>query len=153
LKNWSALQLAVTQGDVVHSREKADWMVGVIETWFCENRNLQDSEVADFLAEILDNEFNLQVEDGSLEEVGSKLCEFYAVCSSENESAVRLKMQTLPRCDLDKCKVEGGETVEEEALESIASIPLEMLKVREPKPIEIDEDGFQMVSTRSRRKK
>ena len=31
----------ILQGDVVHSREKADWMVGVIETWFCENRNLQ----------------------------------------------------------------------------------------------------------------
>ena len=88
-----------------------------------------------------------------MEEVGSKLCEFYAVCSSEDEGAVRLKMQTLPRCDLDKCKVEGGETAEEETLDSVAAIPLETLKVKEPKPIEIDEDGFQMVSTRSRRKK
>ena len=41
------------------SKEKAEWLVGATETWFYENRNLQDFEVGDFLEDVISNEFNV----------------------------------------------------------------------------------------------
>ena len=75
------------------SKEKADWMAGATENWFYENKDLQDFEVEDFLGEIMQNEFNLQIDDGSLEEVARSVCEYYDICSASDEEVVRTKLQ------------------------------------------------------------
>ena len=66
-KNWSALQLAVAhvrvrqlkqfwclrfyfqQSGGPQSKEKAEWLVGATESWFYQNKDLQDWEVGDLL--------------------------------------------------------------------------------------------------------
>ena len=68
-------------------------MAGATENWFYENKDLQDFEVEDFLGEIMQNEFNLQIDDGSLEEVARSVCEYYDLCSASDEELVRTKLQ------------------------------------------------------------
>ena len=109
-KNWTALQLAVYNVSIVcilhynrvlliqdagwpHSKEKAQWMVGVTENWFYENKDLEYYEVADFLEEVIQNEFHCFVEDGSLREVAREVCFYYKYCSTRDEETIRRKLQ------------------------------------------------------------
>merc|ERR1719383_1147235 len=82
-KNWTALQMLVGTGaGGPQSREKAEWMTGVTENWFYENKDLEVYEVSVFLDEILINEFNVSVDDGSLEDVARSICEFFSLCQN-----------------------------------------------------------------------
>ena len=67
-------------------------MVGVTENWFYENKDLDWFEVADFLGQIMQNEFILQVDDGSLDEVAKKVCKYYKICTTESEENIRAKL-------------------------------------------------------------
>ena len=53
------------------SKEKADWLEDVTENWFYENKDVEPYELQDFLEEIIEAEFNLQIDDGSVAEVNS----------------------------------------------------------------------------------
>ena len=58
LKNWTALQLAVSQGaGGPQSKEIAQWMVDAVVQWFNENDNLQGYEVTEFLEQIIIQEY------------------------------------------------------------------------------------------------
>jgi len=153
-KNWSALQLAVAhQSGGPQSREKAEWLVGATENWFNENGNLQDYEVADFLEEIILTEFNLQIDDGSLLEIGRKVCEYYEFCSKNEDSAIRNKLLSLPRCDLAKCKIEDEDNeMEDEDDVTEGVLKIDNLEISERKGPEIDEDGFEVVGSRKKKK-
>ena len=130
-------------------------MVGATENWFYENSELQDWEVGDFLGEILANEFNLEIQDGSLPEVGRKICEFFEVCSKCNEKEIRAKMMTLPRCDLSKSRVEDDDYMDDEDSMDIeeSADKIEDLAIKENKEPVVDDDGFQMVTRSMARKK
>jgi len=116
-KSWSALQLAVAhETGGPQSKEKAEWMVGATETWFYENEDLEDWEVADFLEDVTSAEFNLEVNDGSYMEIGKKICEYFQFCNSNSESAVRAKLLSLPRCDVEKSKVDEKIPLDDESI-------------------------------------
>ncbi|KAL2768689.1 pre-rRNA-processing protein TSR2-like protein isoform b [Daubentonia madagascariensis] len=67
LEAWPALQIAVENGfGGVHSLEKAEWLGGAVEDYFVRNADLELDEVEDFLGELMINEFDTVVEDGSL---------------------------------------------------------------------------------------
>ncbi|KAM9344431.1 pre-rRNA-processing protein TSR2 homolog isoform 2-T2 [Pholidichthys leucotaenia] len=67
LHTWPVLQIAVDNGfGGVHSQQKADWMVDVVQQYFHNNADLQQYEVEDFIAELMDQEFDTVVDDGSL---------------------------------------------------------------------------------------
>jgi len=154
-KNWSALQLAVAHNaGGPQSKEKADWMEEVTEQWFYDNQDIQPYELADFLEDIVITEFNnLQIDDGSFNEVGRQVCEYFQVCKTQSETAVLARLQELPRCDLSQSRVEEGDEMDEEegagadvvnGLENVEE--MNNLKIHKQKEPEIDEDGFQMVS-------
>jgi len=155
-KNWSALQLCVAhQGGGPQSKEKAEWMEEVTENWFHENRDIQAFEVEEFLGEILETEFQLQIDDGSLGEVSRKVCESFTICTSQPEAVVLERLKALPRCDLSKCLVEEGEEMEEDGGEVVRQVApstpaveeLAGMEIGHREP-EIDEEGFQMVSNK-----
>ncbi|KAM4637246.1 pre-rRNA-processing protein TSR2 homolog [Amazona ochrocephala] len=74
LSGWAALQLAVAQGfGGPQSPEKAAWLVGALLEFLSQNPELTEDEVEDFLAEVMDNEFDTAVEDGSLRQVSREL--------------------------------------------------------------------------------
>ena len=106
-QNWTALQLAAKQGAAgPQSSAVASWMVDATVQWFFENKNLEFFEVEEFLEDILNQEFNLIVEDGSVTEVSKLVCEYFALCNSKlTEEDVLEKVKQLPKCDLTKCKV------------------------------------------------
>ncbi|XP_039459887.1 pre-rRNA-processing protein TSR2 homolog isoform X2 [Oreochromis aureus] len=67
LQTWPVLQIAVDNGfGGVYGQQKADWMVDVVQQYFHDNADLQQYEVEDFIAELMDQEFNTVVDDGSL---------------------------------------------------------------------------------------
>ncbi|XP_012603283.1 pre-rRNA-processing protein TSR2 homolog isoform X1 [Microcebus murinus] len=74
LEAWPALQIAVENGfGGVHSLEKAEWLGGAVEDYFIRNADLELDEVEDFLGELMTNEFDTVVEDGSLPQVSQQL--------------------------------------------------------------------------------
>ncbi|XP_012891262.1 PREDICTED: pre-rRNA-processing protein TSR2 homolog [Dipodomys ordii] len=74
LEAWPALQIAVDNGfGGVHSQEKAEWLCGAVEDYFFRNADLELDEVEDFLGELMTNEFDTVVEDGSLPQVSQQL--------------------------------------------------------------------------------
>ena len=121
-QNWTALQFAVDQGAAgPQSADIAKWMVSATVQWFSENKNLEVDEVEDFLVDIVNQEFNVLIDDGSVGETSKLVCDFYRLCSStssrgECEAEIKRRLQALPKCDLSKCKVDEGA---EEALEEV----------------------------------
>ena len=109
LKNWTALQLAVSnEAAGPQSKDIAQWMVDAVVQWFNENKDLEAYEVADFLEQIIAQEFHLQIDDGSSDEVGTTICEFYQLCSSSKTSEeIISKIRSLPKCDLSLCQIDG----------------------------------------------
>ncbi|KAF3840436.1 hypothetical protein F7725_006298 [Dissostichus mawsoni] len=73
LLSWPVLQIAVDNGfGGVYGTQKADWMVDVVQQFFHDNADLQRGEVEDFLSDIMNQEFNTVVEDGSLPQMFSQ---------------------------------------------------------------------------------
>ncbi|XP_003215767.1 pre-rRNA-processing protein TSR2 homolog [Anolis carolinensis] len=90
LNSWPVLQIAVENGfGGAYSQEKAEWMVGAVEQYFQSNADLEPDEVEDFLAELMNNEFDTMVEDGSLTQVSQQLCLFFRQCQHGDGAAVR----------------------------------------------------------------
>ena len=148
-QNWTALQFAVDQAAAgPQSADIAKWMASATVQWFCENKNLEYDEVEDFLADIVNQEFNVLIDDGSVTETSKLVCDFYRLCSSSREDCeaeIKRRLQALPKCDLSKCKVdketEALEDVdEEENIEQITPATNDMDIDEKPKPEEQDPD-------------
>ena len=129
-QNWTALQSAVHQGAAgPESVDIAKWMVSATEQWFNENKNLEYDEVEDFLTDIVNQEFNFIIDDGSVTKTSKLVCDFYRLCSSSKEdweAEFKRRLQVLPKCDLSKCIVDKGEETlevvdEEENIEQITA--------------------------------
>ena len=102
LKNWNALKLAVSNGARgPQTSEIAQWMVAAVVQWFNENENLEGYEVADCLEQIMAQEFNMLIGDGSSDEIGTAICEFYQLCSSsKSPEEIISKVRALTKCVL-----------------------------------------------------
>ncbi|XP_060678455.1 pre-rRNA-processing protein TSR2 homolog [Hemiscyllium ocellatum] len=87
---WPALQVAVENGfGGADSQQKAAWMVTAVAEYFHDNVNLEPEEVEDLLADLLYNEFDTAVEDGSLSEVAQQLHTLSTLCCRGQEAEVR----------------------------------------------------------------
>ena len=141
------------------SKEKAEWLVDVTENWFYLNANIENWEVADYLGEIMKNEFVVQIEDGSLLQVGTYCTEYWRICTNEtySEETIFNFLHHLPKCDLSKVRLQDYEDADMAPhTNQISSmdLSLEPKEPKEPKKREepeIDEDGFETV--RSKKKK
>ncbi|XP_050783365.1 pre-rRNA-processing protein TSR2 homolog [Gopherus flavomarginatus] len=127
LGSWAALQIAVEHGfGGAHGREKAEWMVGAVEQYFHSNAALEPDEVEDFLAEVLNNEFDTIIEDGSLAEVSQQLQSLFAHCQLGEgpalaEAIARLTQwqQEVGRAATQARPAEGSSSEEEERPEEV----------------------------------
>ncbi|KAJ8265087.1 hypothetical protein COCON_G00141860 [Conger conger] len=89
LETWPVLQIAVDNGfGGIYSQQKADWMVDAVQQYFHENANLQQDEVEDFLADLMNNEFDTVVDDGSLPQVALQVSQFFRQCEQGKLSEV-----------------------------------------------------------------
>ncbi|XP_004606536.1 pre-rRNA-processing protein TSR2 homolog isoform X1 [Sorex araneus] len=90
LETWPALQIAVENGfGGVHSQEKAVWLGDAIEEYFMRNADLELDEVEDFIGELMTNEFDTIVEDGSLTQVSQQLQTMFHYFQKGDGAALR----------------------------------------------------------------
>ncbi|XP_022081411.1 pre-rRNA-processing protein TSR2 homolog isoform X2 [Acanthaster planci] len=114
LDGWTVLQLAVSHGyGGVHSREKALWMVDVVYNWFQENEGIEPEELQDFIAEILDNEFDTRAEDGSLIVISRVICSNFDLCHSGRHATVVQRIQEMPKASLGFCQAAASQDPED----------------------------------------
>ncbi|XP_074990982.1 pre-rRNA-processing protein TSR2 homolog [Calonectris borealis] len=98
LGGWAALQLAVAQGfGGPRGPEKAAWLAGALQEFFTQNAELGEEEVEEFLAEVMDNEFDTAVEDGSLRQVSRELVTLFARASRGDAGGVGEALGALAR--------------------------------------------------------
>ncbi|CAM4693407.1 pre-rRNA-processing protein TSR2 homolog [Caretta caretta] len=139
LGSWAALQVAVEHGfGGAHGRAKAEWLVGAVEQYFHSNVALELDEVEDFLAEVLNNEFDTIIEDGSLAEVSQQLQLLFARCQcgegpALTEAIARLarRQQEVGRAAAQARPAEGSSSEEEEEKEK----PEEVMDCSSPGPL------------------
>ncbi len=161
--NWTALQMMVDNSGV--GPAFVPWLVDATVQWFKDNRDLQYEEAEGFFEDIVINEFYVSVEDGSLREVGRKVCQLYRLCSNAGRYTVEDKIKALPGIsdreanmvvDSEWGNVAGaapprpGERIP--GLQSEEGAEQAPRRVPRPKP-ETDEDGWTTVPTTSRGKK
>jgi hypothetical protein len=115
---WTALRLAVEHGmGGRRGKEVALNLVTQVTDLFCKS-NIEVEEVADFLIEFMDLEFQTICEDNSPEEVANVLWQFYQHCKSGNHDLVRLELSKLPKCDV-WLYTPHPVTTREEAMDSV----------------------------------
>ncbi|XP_057213077.1 pre-rRNA-processing protein TSR2 homolog [Triplophysa rosa] len=96
LETWPVLQIAVDNGfGGAHSQQKADWMVDVLQQYFNDNDDLQQCEVEDFISDLMNNEFDTMVDDGSLPQVAQKVCLIFQLCEQGKLTDVREHVSQL----------------------------------------------------------
>ncbi|XP_029974712.1 pre-rRNA-processing protein TSR2 homolog [Salarias fasciatus] len=79
LHTWPVLQIAVDNGfGGMYGQQKADWMVDAVQQYFHDNADLDQCEVEDFLSELMDQEFDTVVDDGSLPQVSLRLVQMFS---------------------------------------------------------------------------
>lgn len=101
---WTALRLAVEHGMGGHrGKEIALNLVNQVTDLFYKS-DIEAEEIADFLIEFMDTEFQTICEDNSPEEVAVVLWQFYQHCKAGNHHLVNLELSTLPKCDVWLCK-------------------------------------------------
>ncbi|XP_037982504.1 pre-rRNA-processing protein TSR2 homolog isoform X2 [Motacilla alba alba] len=91
-------QLAVAQGfGGPQGPEKAAWLSSALLDFFTQNADLEQEEVEDFLAEVMDNEFDTVVEDGSLQQVSQELVTLFARARGGDVGGVGAALGALAR--------------------------------------------------------
>ncbi|RWS07854.1 pre-rRNA-processing protein TSR2-like isoform X1 [Dinothrombium tinctorium] len=105
-EEWKALEIAIREGmggrDAVAKRE---WMAHVVFDYFKQYADTGKDEICEYIAVIVDNEFDTCVQDGSLEYLAYMLCKYRDMCFSgqheevraiiDNKMRERLRNQTL----------------------------------------------------------
>ncbi|XP_063608312.1 pre-rRNA-processing protein TSR2 homolog [Penaeus indicus] len=132
LKNWNPLQFAVSQQMGGHdSIAKRDWFPSVVEDFFYKNEDLDPDEVADFIATIMDSEFNTLVEDDSDLEVATVLCRFYRLNEAGEKEKIQEELEKMPKYNLDSCVVQDTENETEDDAHEMVTEQLTELQLHE----------------------
>jgi pre-rRNA-processing protein TSR2 len=118
---WTALRLAVEHGMGGHQgKETASCLVTQVTDLFCRS-DIGEEEIADFLIEFMDTEFQTLCEDNSPDEVATVLWHFYQHCKTGNHELVNLELSKLPKCDMWLCKPLHP-TSRQEAINSVETV-------------------------------
>ena len=154
LDNWHSFQAAVDAGmGGPQTADKLSWIVESVEELFTiNNQNLIPSDVEDFLMEILDNEFNTVIEDGSLEMVCANLCSsFHQICSgnldlvNQRIEALELKTQEAKKKREETRKNHDHDDDDDEEMEVEESSSSVEKKPEKEEEEEAEEEGWTKV--------
>jgi pre-rRNA-processing protein TSR2 len=164
-QHWDVLHHAVESQFGGHrSREKAEWIPSVVIDFFSKNKDLEPSEIETFVGEIMDNEFDLLVEDGSLKKLSRQLCRCFALARDDRFEELKdflNALQPLPpprskAVDKDDSDDEEGDEKEGGKVDGDQE-PTEIVENTEEKNEEakkerkersapvVDEEGFTLV--------
>ncbi|CAD5114928.1 DgyrCDS3958 [Dimorphilus gyrociliatus] len=97
LGGWTGYQLAIQHSSGgAHTKEKSEWFIWAISDFFKQNANLFPDEVEDFITDILNTEFNTILEDGSIQQISSKLCEFFKMVKEGDYENLKTRVNVIP---------------------------------------------------------
>ncbi|XP_075932465.1 pre-rRNA-processing protein TSR2 homolog isoform X2 [Anarhichas minor] len=149
LHSWPVLQIAVDNGfGGVYGQQKADWMVDVVQQYFHDNADLQQCEVEDFIAELMDQEFDTVVDDGSLPQVCDSLVQSFSQWQQGALEQLQQTINTLTQKKSQRATAppthsdedSGDET---QVMECESSVP--SVSSRDPPPPRDEEAGWTVV--------
>ncbi|KAF8420381.1 Pre-rRNA-processing protein TSR2-domain-containing protein [Tirmania nivea] len=172
LHSWPALTLAVTSNwGGANSSEKRDWLCGAIADMFPpldqssshptreDNEEPDDYDVEETLAQVMQDEFGVQVEDDSIVPLAHQIIQLRTALLQGNFGVVE---QLRERFEKNKDKVpvanaqqenDGVEVddEEEDSDERDAESGVSVQTAFEPDRPVVDKDGFELVQSRRRR--
>lgn len=171
LASWSALSLAVQNSwGGPESSEKRDWFAGAISDLIATTPDADVEYVEEFLLQVMNDEFDVNIDDGSGEETAAKIVglrkltsqgdfakvdEMYLEWQSRKQKTVD-KQQEIIQMVTDDYEDEDGTDLDSEDEEVLGDINMEeappLVKVSKEKiQPKIDDDGFTEVVNRKRR--
>uniref|UniRef100_A0A3Q1G4P6 Pre-rRNA-processing protein TSR2 homolog n=1 Tax=Acanthochromis polyacanthus TaxID=80966 RepID=A0A3Q1G4P6_9TELE len=133
----------------VYGQQKADWMVDVVQQYFHDNADLQPSEVEDYLSDLMDQEFDTVVEDGSLPQ--TFCCSLFSQWQQGALQQLKHTINTLTQNQNHRAKVTAPPTQEEssddeaQVMEVDSSGPLVSRSQPRLPQDEEEEDGWTLV--------
>lgn len=96
IKNWQVLVIVNQQGfGGSMMAEKMEWLCDSVVQIFKDNANVYPDEVADFISEVIFNEFDTIADDGSLPKLSLQLCDVYKKCKSGQSEVVFAEVQQM----------------------------------------------------------
>eukprot|EP00282_Hemiselmis_andersenii_P023493 CAMPEP_0172005510 /NCGR_PEP_ID=MMETSP1041-20130122/5082_1 /TAXON_ID=464988 /ORGANISM="Hemiselmis andersenii, Strain CCMP439" /LENGTH=169 /DNA_ID=CAMNT_0012659503 /DNA_START=71 /DNA_END=576 /DNA_ORIENTATION=- len=105
---WTALNLAVhNDWGCGQSSEKRDQMIAEICSGFQAKKNVDPSEVEEFLDNFLISQFNTDADDESPYEVSHLICRLHTLIH-QGDIATAQGLLSSPVASLDKCVAEAG---------------------------------------------
>lgn len=149
LSDWVSLRIAIEQG--LGGKDgplKERWMAQVVSDFLNKETDLDPTDVEDYLAEILFNEFDMVVEDGTLPQIAFLLLQLQKMCQ---QGRIREALDQLPkeRPAMPSIRAEpepvtpDREMIVEEDMDAVskqvASLATEELRRKTNEP---DEDGW-----------
>ena len=163
LAYWTALKIAVDQSwGGPESASKRTWLAGVIVDAFEEGEKPDDQYVEEMLLQMMQDEFDVDLEDGSAEGVAVDIVKLWEDVQAGNQT---LLTQYEERAEKLKGKavevregVESGSDWEsggedEESGESMDDVAPQLLERQaKPGPL-VDDDGFTLVQGKGKAKK
>lgn len=169
LHNWSALTIAVqNQWGGSNSADKRDWLAGAIAQLFESNPETDGDDVADVLLQVMEDEFEVVVEDDSEVPIAATIMKVWVETREGNFSTVNQMYERWKEkgdAPAPEVKVQSQsddeDSVDEEDWDEDGDGDTEMADAPEaegstaPKkgkpPPEVDEDGFTKVVGKKRR--
>ena len=167
LASWPALTLAVQNfWGGPNSNEKRDWFAGAVSELLDETPDADAQYLEEFLLQVMNDEFEVNVEDGSCEEVAEKILKlrldiqdgsFTAVDEmfaewQRKQAAGGDKIRTIAEGNSEDQEVDSDEETDDADEEMDDAPPLvRAANVKPPPKADVDEDGFTKVVRKNRR--
>lgn len=161
LNNWPALTLAVQSNwGGPTSSDKRDWLCGAISDMLNERPETDAEDLEDVLVQVMNDEFEVMVDDESAGDVAAEIMEFKAQTARGEFGAIQQLWETWQKKGQEKASAasmfkkvdvcdEDQETEEEDEEEDedveMGEAPTLVRAPREKVEPEVDEDGFTMV--------
>lgn len=164
LSNWEALAAAVQNGwGGPDSEDKRDWFAGAISELFTSNPSTDGEDVEDVLLQVMADEFDVGLEDGSEVMVAATIMKVKEEIESSDFATVNQMWEAFKNKKTPKVKAvrvgptsDSEDSVDEESDDEDRCLDAEMTDAPEPrkpkeKPIpEVDDEGFTKVVSRRR---
>ncbi|CAF9933314.1 MAG: hypothetical protein ALECFALPRED_005555 [Alectoria fallacina] len=172
LSSWSALTLAVQNSwGGPDSSEKRDWFAGAISDLISSAPDADVDYVEEFMLQVMNDEFDVNVEDGSAEEIAAKIVglrkltlqgdfalvdEMYSKWQERQSQGGggKINFQHVTRDDDEDDTEWDSDDIDEEDQDGdieMGEAPAPMKAPKEKVQPKVDEDGFTEVLSRKRR--
>lgn len=162
LHSWPALTVAVKEEwGGPDSADKRDWFAGVIVDLFHTNPLTDAEDLEDFLAQVMEDEFELVLDDESEVQTASQIMAIRKQCGKGEFATVdqmyeQWKVKKDAKVQISRAgpgSDDEGDSVDEESEEDDEDVEMgdAPAQPKEKPPPEIDEDGFTKVVGKKRR--